>query len=43
MYALKIIDKKFIINNNKEEIILNESEIMINIKHPFIVKLEYAF
>ena len=28
-YALKIIDKKFLINNNKEEIILNEREIMI--------------
>ena len=42
-YALKVIDKKFIVQNNKEDIILNEREIMINTKHPFIVKLDYAF
>ena len=42
-YALKVIDKKFIIDNNKEDIILNERQIMIKSKHPFIVKLEFAF
>lgn len=42
-YALKVIDKKFIIENNKEDIILNERQIMIKSKHPFIVKIEFAF
>jgi serum/glucocorticoid-regulated kinase 2 len=42
-YALKVIDKKFIIDNNKEDIILNERQIMIHVKHPFIVKLDFAF
>jgi len=28
-YALKVIDKKFIIDNNKKEIIINERHIMI--------------
>ena len=36
------INKKEL-SNNKEDIILNERLIMIEMKHPFIVKLEYAF
>jgi hypothetical protein len=27
----------------KEDIIMNEKEIMQNVKHPFIVKLDYIF
>jgi|LakMenEpi03Aug12_release.lakeMendotaPanAssembly.Ray.scaffolds.fasta_scaffold5076214_1 serum/glucocorticoid-regulated kinase 2 len=42
-YALKVIDKKFILDNNKEDIVLNERHIMIHVNHPFIVKLEFAF
>ena len=42
-YALKVIDKKFIIENQKDEIIINERHIMIQLSHPFIVKLNYAF
>ena len=29
--------------NKKEEIINNEKEILINVKHPYIVKLDYIF
>lgn len=43
LHALKVIDKKFILGNNKEDIILNEREIMINSKHPFIVKVDFIF
>lgn len=42
-YALKVIDKKFILKNNKEDIILNERQIMIQLNHPYIVNLEFAF
>jgi serine/threonine protein kinase len=43
MYALKVVDKQFIRENEKYDIIMNEREIMINLKHPSIVKLESAF
>ena len=42
-HALKVIEKKFILDNRKEEIIINEKEIMINVKHPHIVKIDYIF
>lgn len=41
--ALKVVEKKFIIQNDKNEIILNEGEIMKKINHPYIAKLEFAF
>ena len=43
LHALKVIDKHFIVSKNKEDIIMNEKEIMQNVKHPFIVKLDYIF
>jgi len=43
MYALKLIDKKFIIDNKKEVIVSNERNIMTSIAHPFLLKLEFAF
>ncbi len=43
MYALKVVDKQFIRQNEKYDIIMNERDIMINLKHPSIVKLESAF
>jgi len=43
MYALKVLDKHFIRQKDKLDIIMNERDIMINIKHPCIVKLEFAF
>lgn len=42
-YALKVVEKKFILQNNKQEIVMNESDIMKKIRHPFISKLEFAF
>lgn len=42
-HALKVICKQFILQNKKEDIIMNEKEIMINVKHPHIVKLDYIF
>lgn len=43
MFALKLIDKMFIIKNKKEVIVQNERNIMTQIAHPFLLKLEYAF
>ena len=43
MFALKLIDKQFIIKNKKEVIVKNERNIMTEINHPFIISLEYAF
>jgi len=40
---MKVIDKQFILENNKEDIIINERDIMINSKHPFIVKVDFIF
>ncbi len=37
MFALKLIDKKFIIDNNKEIIVKNERNIMVEIDHPFLL------
>jgi len=43
MLALKLIEKAFIIKNKKEVIVRNERNIMTLLKHPFLLKLEYAF
>jgi len=43
LQALKVIEKQFIIDNDKQDIIINELTLMKNMNHPFIVKLEYAF
>ena len=43
MFALKLIDKDFIIKNKKQIIVQNERNIMAKISHPFLLKLEYAF
>ncbi|CAD8072433.1 unnamed protein product [Paramecium primaurelia] len=42
-YAMKLIDKEFIIQNKKQGIVQNERDIMTVLDHPFIIKLEYAF
>ena len=42
-YAMKLIDKTFIVDNNKMNIVKNERDIMINLKHPFLLTLAYAF
>lgn len=43
MFALKLIDKQFIIENKKEIIVSNERNIMTSILHPFLLKVEYIF
>lgn len=42
-YAMKMIDKDMIIKNKKNNIIMNERNIMTKTKHPFIIDLKYAF
>jgi len=43
LFAMKIIDKKHIIDQNKVEQIINERKILSALDHPFIVKLSSAF
>ncbi|EAR98079.1 Serine/Threonine kinase domain protein (macronuclear) [Tetrahymena thermophila SB210] len=44
MYALKLIEKKFILTNKKEQIVQNERNIMTMMQgHPFLLQLDYAF
>ncbi|CAK70461.1 unnamed protein product (macronuclear) [Paramecium tetraurelia] len=42
-YAMKLIEKKPILQQNKQQIIQQERDIMSNLDHPFIVGLQYAF
>lgn len=42
-YALKLIDKDFIVKNKKKKIIMNERNIMEAAQHPFIVDMKFAF
>ena len=42
-YALKLIDKNFIIENSKQSTVLNERNIMASLNNRFVVHLHYAF
>lgn len=42
-YAMKVMSKKFIFENEKSTIISNEKDICQAVKHPFIVKLNHCF
>jgi len=42
-YSIKIIDKKEMILRDKEELVFNERNILVNVNHPFLIKLHYAF
>lgn len=42
-YAMKVIDKEFIIKNKKKKIVMNERNIMIELKHPFLIEMKFAF
>ena len=42
-YAMKLIDKDFIVQNKKKSIVMNERNIMIEIDHPFILPVKFAF
>lgn len=43
LYAVKIIKKDFLINEDKVHQILTEKSILINANHPFIVKLHWSY
>ena len=36
-YAMKILDKSFILKNKKEGIVYNERDIMIKVYNPFLL------
>ncbi|CAD8210434.1 unnamed protein product [Paramecium pentaurelia] len=42
-YAMKLIDKNFILNSNKEIIINNERQVMEQLNSPYLAKLFYSF
>lgn len=42
-YALKIVDKHFIIENRKEVVVQNERDIMVTVASPFLSKLHFSF
>lgn len=43
MFAIKIIDKKEIINRDKVNIVFNERKVMMKLHSDFTIKLHYAF
>jgi serine/threonine protein kinase len=43
LYAMKIMEKNLIKLNRQEDHIMSERSILENLKHPFLVKLYYAF
>ena len=42
-YAMKVIEKKFIFEQNYLRRVIAERNILIQMNNPFIVKLSYAF
>lgn len=42
-YAMKVIDKDFIVKNKKKKIVMNERNIMAELSHPFVIKMKFAF
>lgn len=43
LYALKVLKKKYILEQNQEKHIMTEKEILAAIEHPFLVKLKMSF
>jgi serum/glucocorticoid-regulated kinase 2 len=43
IFALKILKKKHIERRKQEEHVITERNVLVGIKHPFIVKLSYSF
>lgn len=43
IFALKILKKKHIERRKQEEHVITERNVLVGIKHPFIVKLTYSF
>jgi serum/glucocorticoid-regulated kinase 2 len=42
-YAMKVIEKSFILRNKKRRIVQNEKCIMQELRHPFIIEMKFAF
>ena len=42
-YALKLIEKDMVSRNSKENLVMNELNVMAGCNHPFVVDLKYAF
>jgi hypothetical protein len=40
---MKLIEKSFIVQKKKQGIVMNERNIMIELDHPFLLQLAYAF
>lgn len=43
LFALKILKKKYILEKGQEQHIMTEKQILADISHPFLVKLEASF
>jgi len=43
MYALKVLKKAEIVKRNQVEHTIAERRILENIRHPFVVKMDFAF
>lgn len=43
VHALKILKKKFIEKRKQEEHVFTEKNVLVGVKHPFIIKLFYSF
>ena len=43
VYAMKILKKKYIQKRKQETHIMTERNILVDMDHPFIVKLHYSF
>lgn len=42
-YAMKVMLKQFICENQKENIVENEKDICAQLNHPFVVKMNHCF
>jgi serine/threonine protein kinase len=42
-YAMKVMLKQFICENQKENIVENEKDICAQLNHPFVVRLNHCF
>lgn len=43
VFALKILKKKYIIEKNQQDHILTEKQILVEINHPFLIKMVSSF
>jgi len=43
MYAMKSMQKQFLISNNQIKYAVSEAEIMRGLSHPYVLRLDFAF